>query len=107
MRGAAFSGFFEHLLGVIESRDGRGGPTLRQNGGAVSGAATEVDDVFGITRVDLGGEVQRRARAFGLEQEILVGLPDGHVNFYYVGFGWGRGATVGLASYLRRSARRE
>jgi hypothetical protein len=87
MRGTAFAGFFEHLSGAIETSDDGAGPSLGQNAGAVAGAAAEVDDCHRLRQTDLGCEIAARPRAFFLEQQILVGLPTGHINFYYGGMG--------------------
>ncbi len=91
MEPVAGSRFVEHLRRAIEAGNGCVGPALRHHCRAVAGAAAEVNDGFGVGHMDLGNEVVARAGAFGFEQQILVGLPSGHVNFYYVGLVRGGG----------------
>lgn len=79
--GTQSAGLFDHVRRAVETGNGGVGPALDDHFGAISWAATEVDDAQGTPDFDVGSEITARARAFIGEFEVLVRIPSRHAAF--------------------------
>ncbi len=68
----------DHFRRTVQTGNVRAGPSLGQDGGAVAGAAAQVDRAVNAWKYDSRHQVAAGLRPFIRETKILAGVPTGH-----------------------------